>query len=248
MHRFFVPKDQIPIITGSDAHQIKDVLRLKAGDKLELLDGTGKSFLSKITKIKSNEILCEVLEQSTPNSELRTQVTLAQCLPKAKKMDLIIQKCTELGVHKIIPTLSERSIAKGEKLERWKKIAKEAAEQSGRSTIPEVSPLAKFEDVLKLKNNYDLCLIPWELEKETTLKKVLTNDQTNKLSTHPTNKLSNYPTNKLIVLIGPEGGFSQKEIALAKKAGFTSISLGQRILRTETAGLAMMAMITYELE
>ncbi|MBU0672256.1 MAG: 16S rRNA (uracil(1498)-N(3))-methyltransferase [Candidatus Margulisbacteria bacterium] len=233
MPRFFVPKAQIPTITGTDVHQIRDVLRLKPGDELELLDGSGKIYFSKITEMKKDKITCEILEHRTSNVERRTQVAIAQCLPKAKKMDLIIQKCTELGAHKIIPTLSERSIAKGEKLERWKKIAKEASEQSGRTTIPEIAPLTNFAEVLKQKKDYDLALIPWELEQEQTLKSVLTTA----LRT---------PSTTILILIGPEGGFSQKEIDLAKEAGFTPISLGKRILRTETAGLAIMAMINYQ--
>ncbi|MBU1026898.1 MAG: 16S rRNA (uracil(1498)-N(3))-methyltransferase [Candidatus Margulisbacteria bacterium] len=232
MHRFFAPQDQIPTITGSDAHQIKNVLRLKIGDQIELLDGTGKIHTSKIIKIEQNKIDCEILTTKQDKAESKIKVTLAQCLPKAKKMDLIIQKCTELGVNQIIPTLSERSIAKGEKADRWQKIAKEAAEQSGRSIIPEISPLTKFEDVLKMKSNFDLALIPWELEKETSLKSILTT----------------YQPIKLLVLIGPEGGFSQEEIELAQQAGFTSVSLGQRILRTETAGMAILAMIIYASE
>lgn len=229
MHRFFVPQDQIPNITGSDVHQIKDVLRMKAGDKLELLDGSGKVYLAKIISLTNEKIITEIITTAQNTDQNKVAVTLAQCLPKAKKMDLIIQKCTELGVSKIIPTLSERSIAKGEKLERWKKIAKEAAEQSGRSTIPEISNLIKFEDLLKLRKDYDLALIPWELEKENSLKKVL----------------SILPR-ALLIIIGPEGGFSQKEIDQAKEAGFTSISLGKRILRTETAGMAILAMLSYE--
>jgi 16S rRNA (uracil1498-N3)-methyltransferase len=232
MPRFFVSKDQPSVITGSDAHQIRNVLRLKVGDKLELLDGTGSVYTAEIETIEKNKVSCNVLDSRKQTAESKTQVTLAQCLPKAKKMDLIIQKCTELGVAKIIPTLSERAIAKGEKLPRWQKIAKEAAEQSGRASIPEISPLTKFEDVLKLKDQYDLALIPWELEKETTLKKVL--------STHR--------PNHLLIVIGPEGGFSQKEIEQAQQAGCQPISLGRNILRTETAGLAVMAMIMYELE
>jgi 16S rRNA (uracil1498-N3)-methyltransferase len=232
MHRFFVPPDQLPIVSGSDAHQIKDVLRMKSGDQLELLDGTGKIYSAKISRIEKDQVVCAVLEHRTLNTELGTEVTIAQCVPKAKKMDNIIQKCTELGVARIIPTLSERSIAKGEKLERWKKIAKEAAEQSGRATIPAIAPLTKFDAVLKLKDQFDLALIPWELEKETALKSIVKNK-----------KITN-----LLILIGPEGGFSQKEIDRAKEAGFTSISLGKRILRTETAGMAMLAMLAYELE
>ncbi|MFC1568378.1 RsmE family RNA methyltransferase [Candidatus Margulisiibacteriota bacterium] len=244
MHRFFVNQDQPATITGSDAHQIKNVLRLKVGDELELLDGTGEVYTAKIATIEKDKVSCEVLEHRAPldsargklNTELRTQVTLAQCLPKARKMDLIIQKCTELGVAKIIPTLSERAIAKGEKLPRWKKLAKEAAEQSGRASIPEISPLTKFKDVLKLKDQYDLALIPWELERETTLKKILT-------TYLPAGKAGQ--PNHLLIIIGPEGGFSRPEIELARQAGFQSISLGKTILRTETAGLAIMAMLNY---
>lgn len=235
MHRFFVDKDQVPTITGSDVHHIKDVLRMKAGDKLELLDGTGKIYSAKILQITNEKIICKVISSRQDESEPKVKITLAQCLPKAKKMDLIIQKCSELGAHKIIPTLSERSIAKGEKLDRWKKIAKEAAEQSSRSSIPEITSLTKFEDVLKLKNEYDLALIPWELEKSNSLKKHLTD-----------NRLTGY--SDILIIIGPEGGFSQKEIELAKKAGFISVSLGKRILRTETAGMAILSILMYELE
>lgn len=234
MHRIFVSQDQLPTITGSDVHYIKDVLRLGAGDELELLDGTGKVYLSKIIDIKQDKVICEILESRQQKAEHRTQVAIAQCLPKAKKMSLIIQKCTELGVSRIIPTLSERSIAKGDKHERWLKIAKEAAEQSGRSTIPQIDQLTEFEDVLKTAKDFDLALIPWELEKSISLKKHFTN-----------NRISGSPN--ILVMIGPEGGFSQQEVEAARNAGFTSITLGPNILRTETAGLAMLAMISYEL-
>jgi 16S rRNA (uracil1498-N3)-methyltransferase len=229
MHRFFVAQDQIPVISGSDVHHIKNVLRMKAGDPLELLDGTGQIYSAKISEIKKDKVICDLVSSKHEEKELKVKVTLAQCLPKAKKMDLVVQKCTELGVHEIIPALSERSISKAEKQERWKKIAREAAEQSGRSTIPEILPLTKFEEVLKIKEKFDLALIPWELEKETSLKKVLTN----------------YQTNRLLILIGPEGGFSRSEIELARSAGFIPVSLGPAILRTETAGMAMLAMINY---
>jgi len=238
MHRIFVPKEQIPIITGSDIHQIKDVLRLKVGNEIELLDGSGKVYLAKIKSITNEKIITEIISTSQNTGENKIKVTLAQCLPKAKKMDLIIQKCTELGVHRIIPVLSERSIAKGEKLERWKKIAKEAAEQSGRSTMPEISNLTNFEDLLKLRKDYDLALIPWELEKEKSLKSLLT--------TQPPCPELCRGANNLLIIIGPEGGFSAAEINLAKESGFTPVSLGKRILRTETAGMAILAMLSYE--
>ncbi len=247
MHRVFVSQDQLPTITGSDVHYIKDVLRLQAGDKLELLDGTGKVYLSKIIEIKADKIFCEIVETrqlatGDPSASLgagRRLVTIAQCLPKAKKMSLIIQKCTELGAARLIPALSERSIAKGDKRERWQKIAKEAAEQSGRSTIPRIDQLTKFKDVLKIAKNFDLALIPWELEKTNTLKKALRSLTT---PHHPS------PSPTILILIGPEGGFSQEEVDLARQAGFTPITLGQSILRTETAGLAVLAMINYEFD
>lgn len=232
MHRVFVDHNQIPTITGSDAHYIKNVLRLKAGDQLELLDGSGKVYLVKISTLNKEQINCETISTSIPQTETKTKITIAQAIPKAKKMDLIIQKCTELGVAKIIPTLTERCIAKGEKIKRWQKIAKEGAEQCGRTTIPEISPVIKFEEVIKLKDQYDLSLLPWELEENTSLKKVLS---------------SNKPK-EILILIGPEGGFSQEEVKLAKSAGFTTITLGPRILRTETAGLVILAMINYEYE
>jgi 16S rRNA (uracil1498-N3)-methyltransferase len=231
MHRFFVPKDEIPIITGSDAHQIKDVLRMKVGDDIELLDGCGSIYHSKIFEIKKDKVVCDVISTRKEDTQLKVKVTIAQCLPKAKKMDLIIQKCTELGAVKIIPTLSERSISKVDKLERWKKIAKEAAEQCGRSDIPEILPLTQFKDVLKLKKDYDLALIPWELEKQNSLKNIITSFP----HSHPS----------FLSLIGPEGGFSKKEVDLAIKSGFNPVSLGKRILRTETAGMAMLAMLNY---
>jgi len=242
MPRFFVPKEQLPIILGQDAHQIKDVLRMKIGDELELLDGTDKIYRAKISEIKKDQIICSIIGHSTFDIGHSLHVTIAQCLPKNKKMDLIIQKCTELGAAKIIPTLSERSIAKGEKLKRWQKIAKESSEQSGRSTIPEIANLLKFEEVLKLKNNYDLTLIPWELEKEKTLKSILI------AHTSPLTPSPQHPAPKILIIIGPEGGFSQEEVAKAKEAGFIPITLGQRILRTETAGMSILSMINYHFD
>ena len=233
MPRFFVTPDQIPEIKGTDAHHIRHVLRMQVGDQLELLDGTGKIYTAKIAQMSKEKIICTILSEKIEKSESKVSITIAQCLPKAKKMDLIIQKCTELGVAKIIPVISERSVAKGEKLERWKKIAKEASEQCGRATIPEISPLLKFSEVLKLAKDYDLALIPWELEDKTTLKKILTGLEASRPA-------------GLVILVGPEGGFSTQEVELVINAGFKSISLGKRILRTETAGMAILSMINYE--
>lgn len=232
MHRLFISKDQIPVISDSDVHHIRDVLRMNAGDQLELLDGTGKVYETKISKIEKGKIICEVVSSHLEESESRVKVTLAQALPKARKMDFIIEKCVELGVHQIIPVLTERTVPKSAKLDRWQKLSKSAAEQSGRAIIPEICPLTRFEEVLRLREKFDLALIPWELEKKITLKKAL----------------KNLISPNILIAIGPEGGFSQKEIELAKKAGFMSVSLGKRILRSETAGMAVLSAIMYELE
>lgn len=254
MHRVFVPASQIPEITGSDAHHIRDVLRMRAGDRLELLDGTGTVYEAEIKEInphtkssaasrgefgvgiKKEKIICKILTSRKSEVESSVQITLAQALPKASKMDLIIEKCTELGVNRIIPMLTERTVSKTPKLDRWMKIAKSAAEQSGRAVIPVITPLMKFEDVLMMRDQFDIALIPWELEKERSLKTVL-------IPSPPIPRPSS-----VICLIGPEGGFSEKEVELAREAGFVPVSLGKRILRTENAGMAILSMIVYELD
>jgi 16S rRNA (uracil1498-N3)-methyltransferase len=237
MPRFFTPREQFPAVVGTDAHQIKNVLRMKLGDRLELLTGDSQVHEAKIIGLAKDRIECEIISSAPADSEPKIKITLAQGLPKGRKMDLIVEKCVELGVHQIIPLLTERTVGKEAKLERWRKIAKEAAEQSKRAIIPEIKSLSKFENVLKLKTEFDLSLIPWELEQKTTLKQALT---------------SNYSLppslSSILLLIGPEGGFSQSEVATAVKAGFVSVSLGPRILRTETAGLAALISILYELE
>ena len=166
-------------------------------------------------------------------------MTIAQGLPKNPKMELIIQKATELGASKIIPVATERSIVKiskekaAGKIDRWQKIAKEAAEQSGRSNIPLIDGITDFDDILNSRDEYDKCVMLWELEKEITLKSFLKRNQKIK---------------SLLVMIGPEGGFSRKETERAKEKGFITVSIGNRILRTETASLAVLSMIDYEFE
>ncbi|MDD5383148.1 MAG: 16S rRNA (uracil(1498)-N(3))-methyltransferase [Candidatus Margulisbacteria bacterium] len=235
MPRFFVAQEQIPVITGADVHHIRDVLRLKIGDKLELSDGAGKIYEARISQIKKTEIICGIIASHQAESEPLAKVTLAQALPKGQKMDFVIEKGVELGVDRIIPVVTERTIGKKAKLDRWRKLAKEAAEQSGRAIIPEISPPASFDEVLKMQPDFDLALIPWELEKDNSLKEILSSSKAQN---------TNY---KILILIGPEGGFSHQEIDQAKAAGFQSVSLGKRILRTETAGLAALAAIIYEL-
>lgn len=242
VHRFFVPHDCIAedsvIIYGSDVNHIKNVLRSKPGQGIEVFDSAGNTYHVIINEIDKQKIICTIKSKIKADTESSLEITLAQCLPKGKKMDFIIQKATELGAKAIIPVLSERTVPKIEekadkKLSHWQKIAQEAAEQSGRVGIPEIMPPTTFQDLLKQSNKYDLSLLPWEGEKEKPLKKVLVN---------------NDKTKKILVLIGPEGGFSRNEVTLAEKAGFAIIHLGKRILRTETAGLVILSQILYALE
>ena len=239
MHRFFVPSEQISkdtiTITGSDVNHIKNVLRMHTGDRLEAFDGAGNSFMVKIISIGASNIQGEIINKINSEIESSVKITLAQCLPKAKKMDFIVQKATELGACGIIPVISERSVPKIEdkadkKVSHWQMIAKEAAEQSGRTVIPKIGPLTKFEDLIKIAKNYDLAIIPWEGERTATLSTLIPQS----LST-------------VLVIIGPEGGFSQQEVNLAISGGFDPISLGKRILRTETAGIVALSQIYYEL-
>jgi len=240
MPRVFVDKQELPEITGPAVHHLRDVLRLKAGEAIDLLDGLGDIHHAKIITIGKERISCQILSTEKMLTEPAVKVTLAQALPKAAKMDLIIEKCTELGAAKFIPLITSRTEAKTAKLERWQKIAKAAAEQSGRAIIPEIKEQLKFEKLLKLRGEYDLALIPWELEQETKLKQAL-------ISKFPNSPIRILQSPNILIVIGPEGGFSTKEIDLAKANGFTPVSLGKTILRTETAGLATLAAIMYEL-
>lgn len=232
MPRIFVPQDQLPFITGSDVHYLRDVLRIKPNDEIEILDGSGTVYLATINNVQKDRIKLNIIRSTKSEIESELEITLAQSLPKAKKMDFIIQKCTELGVSEIIPMITERSVSKAEKAVRWQKIAKEAAEQSGRASIPKLANMIDFHSLIKKAKEFDLALIPWEMEKENRLKDILQKSR----------------FKKIIILIGPEGGFSSQEVEAAKTAGFISISLGKRILRTETAGMAILSMIMYELD
>ena len=253
MHRFFVPSENISDktirISGSDVNHIKNVLRMAPHEKIEVFDSLGNIYQSEIEELKDNSVICSIISEKKENIESHIDITLAQCLPKGKKMDFIIQKATELGVNYIIPVISERSIPKIEekadkKIDHWQKIAKEASEQSGRSKVPEIKPLSYLKDIItaqKLVPSYDLKIIPWEGEKEKNLKFILEAQDGRRDFEIP-------PSIKILILIGPEGGFSKQEVQEAKDNGFISVSLGKRILRVETAAIAILAQIFYELE
>lgn len=237
MSRFFIPEANIDNDTvyffDDDFNHIKNVLRKKVGDQIQCFNSKGTEFEAVIYEIEKDLIKAKIMHSYQKNTEPIVKITLAQSLPKGLKFDEIVQKSVELGVCEIIPFISERSIKKSDKLERWNKIAKESAEQCGRTIIPKVHHVLKFEDMLANSNKYKLKLLPWEGESLQTIKNVL-------------QKTKN--VDSILVTIGPEGGFSSNEVNLAKSFGFETISLGKRILRTQTAGPAVLSMILYEME
>ncbi|MGN0181702.1 MAG: 16S rRNA (uracil(1498)-N(3))-methyltransferase [Candidatus Ornithomonoglobus sp.] len=244
MPKFFTARENITdteiIIDSEDAKHIKKVLRLGEGDEITVCDGRGIDYSARIREIDSSRVICDILDSRRCDTEPKVKVTLYQGLPKAAKMDYIIQKTTELGITKIVPAKMSRCVVKLEneaaerkKVERWQKIAYEAAKQSGRGAVPEVAMPMTVDEIIDELQNADLAFAPYECEQETRLKAVLENAGNVK---------------NVSFIIGPEGGFDITEIEKLKAAGIQTITLGRRILRTETAGEAVLAMTMYGLE
>lgn len=237
--RFFITPDQVHgsqiAVSGEDLRHIRMVFRKQPGDMLCLLDGQGREYTARIVRIERAAIVTEIVSES--RREVRYPlITLGQGLPKSDKMDWIVQKATELGVATIVPLVTERTIVKirdeEKRVSRWQKIAREAAMQSNRPDIPNVDKIRTYHDFLMTPDPEPrtLLLLPWE-EGTEPIKNVLRE--------HPKIK-------KIVVLIGPEGGFSVSEAEMAKEKGFHPVSLGRNILRTETAAMAVLSMLTYE--
>lgn len=224
------------IIKGKDAHHIRNVLRLKAGDQITLWDLSGQEFSGRITRLEPSRVMLAIGKRLAKAKEPTLEVLLGQALPKGNKMDLIITKATELGATGIIPFFCQRTVprlsagAAADRLSRWSRLAYEAAKQCGRVSLPKVEPLCPFADALAYGRKADLKLILWEEEKEAGLKSIL-------------NK--NEAVNSIFFLVGPEGGFTSQEVALAKEEGFLSANLGPRILRTETVALALLSVLQH---
>lgn len=245
MHKFFVTPEQINdksvIITGSDVNHIKHVLRMQPGEEIALSNGIdNKEYRCGIEEIKEEEIICTLRFIKEEGLELPVKVYLFQGLPKADKMELIIQKAVELGVYEIIPVSAKRSIVKLDekkaknKIARWQIISETAAKQSKRSVIPNIAEVMTFSEALSYAKNMDVKLIPYELAEGMAKTKQL---------------IENISTNESVaVFIGPEGGFEETEISLAIENGLMPITLGKRILRTETAGFTVLAWIMYQVE
>ncbi len=243
MHKFFVPKHSIigdnAIIDGEDVKHIYKVLRLQIGDKVSINNCEGKEYIGEITLIDKNTVNINLLEENPINNESPIQVYLFQGMPKSTKMDLIVQKNTELGVKAITPIITERVIVKTElkefkKVDRWNRIALEACKQSKRSLVPQINVPMEFEDLLKELKHMDLVVVPYENEEGYGIKKLVQNVQKDKI-------------NKVAIVIGPEGGFEESEILRLKEIRAEIVTLGPRILRTETAGFTCLSLIMYEL-
>lgn len=245
MPKFFVKDNQIKNniikIENEDVNHIKNVLRMKKDDILQIgVVPKGENYKAKIISLDKNCVECEITEKIEETTESNVSITIFQGVPKFEKMELIIQKNTEIGAKKIVPVMMERTVVKlnskdmSKKIERWNKIAEIAAKQSGRDIIPVVSSIIKVNEIPE--NEFDAVFVAYENEKENTLKNELL-----KLK----DKKEKY---NIAIIIGPEGGISENEIAIFKEKGYKLISLGKRILRTETAGFVMTSNILYELE
>ncbi|MBQ4561486.1 MAG: 16S rRNA (uracil(1498)-N(3))-methyltransferase [Clostridia bacterium] len=244
MPRFFVTPDAVGegiiTITGSDVNHIKNVLRMQAGDRIEICDGRGNDYACVISSLDRDSVLLDIEKCIPSDTELERKIYLFQGLPKSDKMELIIQKAVELGVYEIVPTVTSRCIVKidakkeEKKTARWQQISESAAKQSGRGIIPAVKSPMAFNDALKYATKLGTVLIPYEKAKGMAATKKIISELGK--------------TDSIAVFIGPEGGFEEKEIELAEVAGAKAITLGKRILRTETAGLCILAVLMIESE
>ena len=247
MRKFFVDNENIKddkiIITGQDVNHIKNVLRLSAQEKILICDkSSAKNYVSKIEKIENYLVECSVVEEVQVASEGNVELHIFQGLPKADKMELIIQKGTELGISSFIPVKLSRCIVKLDgkdevkKQDRWQKISEVAAKQSGRDIVPEVMHLKTLNETINMISEYDLFLVAFEEEKENTLKNELL-------------KLKELKNEyKIACLVGPEGGLTKDEVLKLEENGAKVITLGNRILRTETVAMYIASTVMYELE
>lgn len=244
MHHFFVPEENLLdgriIIRGDDVNHIRNVLRMALGEKLAISCGKGVEYICAVEELQEDAVTARILEEQATESELPVFITLFQALPKSDKMEFVIQKAIELGVSRVVPMRTKRCVVKlderkeQKKLARWQAIAEAAAKQSGRGMIPEIERIADFEQALQMAAQYDTVLIPYELcdnmpESVTAVQRAAEGKSVG-------------------IFIGPEGGFERGEVEQAVNGGAVPISLGKRILRTETAGLAILSVLMFLIE
>lgn len=244
MYRFFITPSQIEgekiIIIGSDVNHMKNVLRMKKGEHILLSDGIDREYECEILELNKDNVETRILDVFASSAELPTKITLFQGLPKSDKMELIIQKAVELGAYEIVPVVTKRTVVKldekkaKKRIERWNNIALSAAKQAKRSKIPEVTSLMTMKQAFSYASTLDACIIPYEDAKGIS---------------HSREVLSSLKGKKHIgVFIGPEGGFDEAEIQSAMELHIEPITLGKRILRTETAGMTVLSILMFEIE
>ena len=243
MDRFFTPKSNINleqntcIIEGEDVKHISRVLRCKENDKLEVCDMDNNEYICEIREINKDNILLDIIEKVNIKRESSLKVKLYQGMPKGTKMELILQKLTEIGVDEIVLVQTKRSVTKidnkkeDKKIERWERIIYEAAKQSKRGKIPKLRGILSFKDALEDMKNNDLNIAPYENERTKSIKQAIKGVNINTMG----------------IFVGPEGGFEESEIEAIEEIGGKSVSLGPRILRTETASLVASSIVLYEL-
>ena len=244
MQHFFVSPEQVReekiYVEGSDVNHMKNVLRMKTGEELTIGDGDGWLYLCVVESYEEDMAVLKILEKKKDESELPSKIYLFQGLPKQDKMELIVQKAVELGVYQVIPVATKRAVVKldakkaKKKVERWQQIAVSAAKQAGRGIIPAVGEVCTYAQALKYAEELDVVLIPYELaegmkETRAILEQVK-------------------PGMRVGIFIGPEGGFDVEEVESAMAEGIHPITLGRRILRTETAGMTMLSILMFQLE
>lgn len=238
MSRFYVKPEDVRgseiLVAKEEAHHIVNVMRLSKGDEIVAFDGTGSEYIGRILSADKNGLKIRIDKINKPNIENKVQVTLYQALPKRAKMDFIVEKATELGVQKIVPLITERTISrpgdKGPKKQsHWQNVAISAAKQCGRLDVPEIKEAVYFKDALKDLGGFDKALMACLYEGTEQIK----------------NTISNF-RGKVIVMVGPEGDFTPKEIEAARSAGARLVSLGRLVLRVDTAALYLLSVLNYE--
>ena len=244
MHRFFIQHSQIQgsrlYVEGTDVNHIKNVLRMKPGDQVMVSDGEDMQYLCALESFTDGLVWFEIVDTWKENRELPSKLYLFQGIPKSDKMELIIQKATELGVHEVVPVVTGRTVVRldekkaQKKTARWNAIAESAAKQSGRSRIPQVREVMAFSEALAFAGELDVLLIPYEkAEGMESTRQAIEGIR---------------PGQSVGIFIGPEGGFEEAEVEQAMECGAAPVTLGRRILRTETAGFVVLSMLLYHLE
>lgn len=253
MYHFFVEPHQVGEhtikISGSDVNHIKNVLRMRTGEQIQVSDGFGHAYRCRIAGLEEEQVTAEIVAREEVHAELPSRLVLFQCLPKGDKMELIVQKAVELGAACIVPVVSRRCVVKLDakkeenKHRRWNAVAESAAKQSGRGIVPEVTLTVEFAEALRQAKALDVCLLPYECADELLGGDGMTAmDQTRSL-------LKKIEKGQSVgILIGPEGGFEKAEVQAAMEAGAKPITLGKRILRTETAGLCILSVLMFYME